>query len=286
MLYHAVDQQAPYFTGFPGVTRRPALIDPVAWVNDWPVVRGGYYASATPQPAPAAQPFEYNHYRPRFEPLDQPGKLIPELSQDFNTTTLAPQWRPIHPQADNSYTLTGSAYQVQTQGPDENGSPALVAILGEPIPATGDWMVETKMTTNIPFDNSCCYNFAQGALFIYGNDLNSIKLDVSAQFDTRQTEFGKQIGPVPPHYPTYDHQVVGQAGKTTWLRIVKHGNGNAGELYTAYSSMDGVHWAKGGTWQHALGSGAQIGISAENAAGFTVDFNYVHVYRLKTSSPD
>ncbi|MGI8773273.1 MAG: family 43 glycosylhydrolase [Acidobacteriaceae bacterium] len=284
MLYHAVDQQAPYFAGFPGVTRRPALIDPVDWVNDWPVVRGGYYASATRQPAPAAQPIQYNQYRPRFQPVDQAGKLIPELSDDFNTSTLSSQWHFIHPQANNTYTLTGNAYEVQTQGPDENGSPASVAILGEPVPATDDWMVETKVTSSVPFDNSCCYNFAQGALFIYGNDLNSIKLDLVSIFDTRQTEFGKQIGPVPQNYPTYDHQVAGQAARTTWLRIVKHSNGNAGELYTAYSSTDGEHWTKGGTWQHALGSGARIGISAENAAGFTMDFDYVHVYRLKGSS--
>lgn len=282
MLYHAVDRQAPYFDGFPGVTRRPALIDPVDWVDDWPVVRGGYYASATRQPAPAAQPFEYNEYTPRFKSPDEPGKLIPELSDDFNTTTLSSQWHFIHPQANNAYTLTGSAYEVQTQGPDENGSPAVVAILGEAIPRDGDWLVETKVTTNVPFNNSCCYNFAQGALFIYGNDANSIKLDVVPIFDTRQTEFGKQVGPVPQNYPTYDHQVVGRAAITTWLRIVKHSNRDAGELYTAYTSTDGGHWAKGGTWQHALGSGAQIGISAENAAGFTMDFDYVHVYRLKS----
>jgi arabinan endo-1,5-alpha-L-arabinosidase len=68
---------------------------------------------------------------------------------------------------------------------------------------------------------------------------------------------------------------------TTWLRIVRHANGSAGELYTAYSSNDGQHWVKGGVWQHQLGAGAQIGISAENAAGFTMDFDYVRVYRLK-----
>ncbi len=281
MLYHAVDALTPYFDGFPGATRRPALIDPVEWIDDWPVVRGGYYASAGKQPAPAAQPFEYNSYFSLGKPQDQPGQLIAALSDDFNIVTLSPQWHFIHPQADNTYTLTGSAYEVQTHGPDENGSPAVVSILSEPVPTSGDWMVETKITTSVPYNNACCYNFAQGALFIYGNDANSIKLDLSPIFDTRQTEFGKQIGPVSQNYPTYDHQVVGQAAPTTWLRIVKHSNGDNGERYTAYSSVDGEHWTKGGTWQHALGSSAQIGLSAQNAAGFTVDFDYVHVYRLK-----
>lgn len=177
--------------------------------------------------------------------------------------------------------LTGSDYEVQTQGPDENGDPQQVSILGEPVPASGDWMVETKFTSSVPFNNSCCYNFAQGALFIYGNDQNSVKADVFPDFDTRQTEFGKQIGPVPTNYPTYDHQNIGTAGETTWLRIECRHLGGQGELYTAYSSTDGQNWTKGGTWQHQLGSNAQIGISAENAAGFTVDFDYVRVYQLQ-----
>ena len=108
MLYHAVDQQTPYFDGYPGFTRRPALIDPIDWVEDWPVVRGGFYASAGPQPAPAAQPDEYNRYKPRILHDDEPGALITELSDEFNGTTLKKQWHFLHPQADNAYTLTGS----------------------------------------------------------------------------------------------------------------------------------------------------------------------------------
>jgi arabinan endo-1,5-alpha-L-arabinosidase len=285
MLYHAVSTVTPYLAGFPGTTIRPALIDPIDWVNDWPVVRGGYGPSDTAQPAPAAQPWQYNAYQTHILPYDQPGKLVAALSDEFNSTTLSSQWHFIHPNADNTYVLTGSSYQVDTHGPDENGTPQQVSILGEPTPS-GDWMIETKITTSVPFDNSCCYNFAQGALFIYGNDQNSIKLDIFPNFDVRATEFGKQVGPVPANYPTYDHQYIGQAGPTTWLRVAKHSNGNggvsgSGELYTAYSSTDGEHWIRGGTWQHTLGSGAQIGISAENAAGATINFDYVRVYTLK-----
>jgi arabinan endo-1,5-alpha-L-arabinosidase len=60
MLYHAIDLSAPYFDGFPGATRRPALIDRIQWVDGWPEVRAGRWASASAQPAPAAQPWEYN----------------------------------------------------------------------------------------------------------------------------------------------------------------------------------------------------------------------------------
>jgi arabinan endo-1,5-alpha-L-arabinosidase len=126
---------------------------------------------------------------------------------------------------------------------------------------------------------TCCFNFAQGALFIYGDDQNSIKADVFANFNTRQTEFGKQIGPVPTNYPTYGNSVDGPPGETeVWLRIAVHRT-SAGEVYTEYTSNDGVHWDKGSTWTHQLGRG-QIGIAAQNYAGITVDFDYVRVYRL------
>ena len=284
MLYHAIDANSPYFDGYPGYTRRPALIDPIDWVDGWPQVRGGLWASADKQPAPAAQPWQYNAYQSAGSApatSDQPGAPIKALSDEFNGATLSPQWHFIHPSADNTYNLTGNAYEVQTHGPDENVTPAQVSILGEPVPANGDWMVETRVTTSVPFNDTCCDNFAQGALFIYLNDGNSIKLDAFPDYDTRQTEFGKQINPVPANYPTYDHQAVGVPGASTWLRIIRRGNGDKGELYTAYTSNDGETWTKGGTWQHQLGSSAQIGIAAQNTTGFTMDFDYVRVSRLK-----
>lgn len=286
MLYHAIDRNSPYFAGHPGFTRRPALMDPIVWVHGWPEVRAGRWASATEQPAPAAQPWEVNRYHPGIPvAMAEPGKEIVALSDEFDSSKLSSQWHFIHPGADNTYTLTGGAYQVVTHGADENSNPQQVSILGEPAPARGDWMVQTKVTTGVPFNNSCCYNFAQPALFIYFNDANSIKLDVFPDYDTRQSEFGKQVGPVSAGYPTYDHQNVGPVGQTTWLRIVMHRGRPGVQFYTAYTSVDGKTWTKGGTWRHLLSSAEdappQIGIGAENAAGYTMDFDYVRVFRLR-----
>ena len=280
MLYHAIDKSAPYFDLYPGFTRRPALIDPVDWVDGWPTVRNGHWASEAEIPGPVAQPYQISNRWIDAKPEDQPGEPIASLSDDFDTRTLSRQWHFIHPQADNTYTLTGSSYQVDSHGPDENGNPNLVSILAEPVPAHGDWMVETKMTVSLPFDGSCCYNFSQGALFIYGDDGNSIKLDVYADFDTRQTEFAKQVNPVPADYPNYGSAYVGAPAQTTWLRIVKRSRVD-GERYTAYTSADGYNWIRGTTWLHQLGPGAQIGVAAQNAAGVTVNFDYVHVSRLR-----
>ncbi len=142
MLYHAIDNDAPYFDGFPGATRRPALIDRVQWVDGWPEVRAGRWASAKPQSAPAAQPWQYDEGRELLPiPNAIPGRKIKALSDEFNASTLSAQWHFIHPDADNSYKLTGSSYEVQTQGPDENSDAAQVSILESlfPLMATG-WL--------------------------------------------------------------------------------------------------------------------------------------------------
>ena len=47
-IYHAIDVEDPYFDGAVGFTKRPALLDPVDWIDGWPVVDGGRFASDGP----------------------------------------------------------------------------------------------------------------------------------------------------------------------------------------------------------------------------------------------
>jgi beta-xylosidase len=52
-VYHAIDRNVPYLDEPFGINRRPMLIDRLDWVDGWPTVRAGYWASDDPQPAPA-----------------------------------------------------------------------------------------------------------------------------------------------------------------------------------------------------------------------------------------
>ncbi len=52
-VYHAIDRNVPYLDEPFGINRRPMLIDRLDWINGWPTVRSGYWASDDPQPAPA-----------------------------------------------------------------------------------------------------------------------------------------------------------------------------------------------------------------------------------------
>lgn len=280
LLYHAVDRGAPYFDGNVGFTRRPALIDPVDWIDGWPVVRGGAGPSDMPIPAPVAQTGGSNGYRGDLAPAARPDELLTAYSDEFNAASLGAQWQFVHPLADNSYQMTGNAYQVQTHGPDLNGDAAHVSVLAEAAPQ-GAYMVETRVRTNIPPGPACCYNYAQAALLIFSDDQNSVKLDVFADWETRQVEFGKQVGPVTSGYPTYGNSVLtAPGGPDTWLRVVAEPH-DWYEQYTAYASIDGAHWYKGSTWTHTLGANAKIGLAAQNAAGFTVEFDYVRVSRVR-----
>lgn len=55
LAYHAVERDHPYLDGSPGFTMRPMLLDRLDWIDGWPIVRGGRYASDSPQPDPVTR---------------------------------------------------------------------------------------------------------------------------------------------------------------------------------------------------------------------------------------
>jgi arabinan endo-1,5-alpha-L-arabinosidase len=155
------------------------------------------------------------------------------------------------------------------------------SLLTELAPA-GDFMVEVKLSSNVPIAGA--FNFAQGGVLIYKDDSNYIKLVSVAINDTRQIEFAKQY--VPARTPQYGSTFLASPADTTYLRIVRRTQpGSTQELYSAYSSHDGVNWEPGGTWTHSLGSDAKIALVSMGRAGFSSYFDYVHVYNISGASP-
>jgi arabinan endo-1,5-alpha-L-arabinosidase len=276
-IYHAVDRFDPYFEGAVGFTKRPVLLDALDWIDGWPTVRGGMWASDTPQHAPAAQPGDKTNYKTKLVKQDQPGQLIANRSDEFDGITLGSQWTWVRPPDPATYGLTGSAFRFDTQAADLFESSNNASVLLEDTP-NGNYIVETKVRLNLP-PEGCCFNFVQAGLVIYGNDDNFVKLAHVSIWETRQTEFAKELFPVPAGYPRYGNTVVGPPDESTFLRIVKRTVGGD-EHYTAYTSRDGQHWVRGGTWTHDLGNQARIGLVSMGGAGFVAEFDYVRVYRL------
>ncbi|WP_411699063.1 family 43 glycosylhydrolase [Conyzicola sp.] len=271
-IYHAVDRGDPYYAGDVGYTKRPALLDPLDWRQGWPVVRGGAGPSDETMPAPAAQPGDKTSYRPRFVRDPRVGKTYERLSDSFDEPLLT-NWTWTRPESASSELRDGQL-RWQTQAADQH-PPAepLASILSEPAPA-GDYVVETKVTVTTPAEG-CCQNYVQGGLLIYADDGNYVKLTSASIWNTRQTEFGKQMSPVPEGYPNYGNTVVGPVGDAAYLRIVHRGG-----LYTAYTSVNGRDWVRGGTWAHDLAS-PRIGLVSMGGAGFESRFDYVRVSALR-----
>ncbi len=278
-VYHAVDRFDPNYEGAVGFTKRPVLLDPVDWIDGWPTVRGGRWASDEPMPAPAAQPGDESDYKPQVVRPDEIGALIPGLSDEFNETTLNPQWSWVRQPAEGTFGVANGTFRFDTQAADLFQDSNNASVLVKDAPG-GNYMVETKVTLDLP-EEGCCFNFVQAGLVIYGTDDAFIKLVHASIFETRQTEFAKEVPTeIAAGGARYGNTVVGPPSRTTWLRIVKRVQRNGEETYTAYTSRDGRTYVRGGTWTHNLGTSAKIGLVSMGGSGFTANFDYVRVYRV------
>ncbi|MFL5802159.1 MAG: family 43 glycosylhydrolase [Roseiflexaceae bacterium] len=276
-LYHAVDRDHPYFAGAIGFTKRPALLDPLDWIDGWPTVRGGLWASDQPMPAPAAQPSSTTDYQVEQPKPDILGDKLGFASDEFNSQAIHPRWAWVRQPAAGSYGMGGGTFRFDTQAADLYVDSNNASVLLEDAPS-GNYVVETRVRLNLP-PEGCCFNYVQAGLVIYGNDDNFIKLVHVSIWETRQTEFAKELAPVPDGYPRYGNTVVGPSDEWTYLRIVKRMVGGQ-EHYTAYTSRDGEHWVRGGVWTHDLSNIARIGLVSMGGSGFVAEFDYVRVYRL------
>jgi arabinan endo-1,5-alpha-L-arabinosidase len=121
-----------------------------------------------------------------------------------------------------------------------------------------------------------------------------MKLVEVSIWNTRQTEWAKELAPVQFGYPRYGNSIVGPPGgfeedgivtaspldEWTYLRIVRRISGGK-EHYTAYTRAENGVWEKGMTWVHALGKSPRIGLVAMGGGGDHVaEFDYVRVSRL------
>ncbi len=288
-IYHAVDQRDPFYAFQTGFTKRPALLDPVDWIGGWPTVNGGAGASDGTQPAPAAQPGQRSRHKAQAIAPQVVRKVVD--ADEFDGTSLSDDWSWVREAtADASVGDGVLRFEVQTADLFVDDNTASVLVRDAP---TGDYAVETKVRVDVPDDPPCCYNYAQAGLVVYGDDDNFVKLSSASIWETRQTEFAKEINPVPAGYSRYGNTVVGPPGEDwTWLRIVVErlsGDeqvvaGGDTERYTAYTSQDGRTWVRGGVWTHSLGTDAQIGLvslAAPTAGLFTAEFDHVRVHALK-----
>ena len=289
-VYHAVDQEDPFYAFDPGFTKRPALLDPIDWVNGWPTVNGGAGPSDTKQPAPAAQEGQRSRHTTKLVKPQVVGGLLDR--DEFDGTTLDGDWSWAEGRVGGA-TVSGGLLRWEVEHTDLFVDSNTASVLVRDAP-TGDYVVETKVRLQGLPDEGCCFNFAQAGLVIYDSDDDFVKLTSASIWETRQTEFAKEISDPQEGQSRYGNTVVGPPGEDwTYLRIVverltgadqREALGDT-ERYTAYTSQDGVTWVRGGVWTHSLGTDAQIGLVSMGATDqvvspITAEFDYVRVSSL------
>jgi arabinan endo-1,5-alpha-L-arabinosidase len=274
--YHAVDQEDPYFEGAVGFTRRPVLLDPVDWINGWPEVRGGAWASDKPMKRPAAQPGQKSRYRTDRPTTHTARKLVD--GDEFNGTSLGGGWSWVREPGSGTSVSNGSL-RWDTQPADLYEGSNNASVLTRALPE-GNWIAETRLRLNLPAEG-CCYNYVQAGMVVYGGDDNYLKLVQVSIWDTRQTEWAKELFPVEPGYPRYGNTVVTAPGEWTYLRIARWERGDTVH-YQAYTSRDGTNWNRGGVWNHDLDAPA-IGLVSMGGSGFTAEFDYLRIHKLQAA---
>ncbi|HZH18545.1 MAG TPA: family 43 glycosylhydrolase [Archangium sp.] len=287
--YHAVDRSDPFFESATGFTKRPVLLDPLDWVDGWPAVRGGFWASDGQMPAPAARAGLKSRYRTKLAQPHVPGDRIAAASDMFDGTALSGSWSWVRPPASHTYAVADGTFRFQVQNADLHLDTNNASLLTRPAPK-GDYLVETRVRLDVP-DDGCCFNHAQAGLVLYGGDDNFIKLTTTAMWETRQTEFTKELAPVPAGWGRQGNTVVGPPSEDwTYLRIAverltgeaRRAAGGDTTAYTAYTSQNGVDWVRGGTWTHSL-SNPRISLVAMGGGGdFAAEFDHVRVYALRS----
>ena len=145
----------------------------------------------------------------------------------------------------------------------------------------GDYIVETKLTIDLGVET--IRNYQQGGLIAYVDDDLWARLSHVAIWNTRQTEFGKEMPFADA--TSFGGMLVGPPADTTWLRLAHRIDPANGEHeFRAATSRDGEHWVWGGVWTLPAGTTPRIGLISLgkqdlNDPSATSKFDYFRVYR-------
>lgn len=209
----------------------------------------------------------------RLAPETVPSRLDRAASDEFNGPGVDPAWQWVR--RDDRATVSGGSLRWPTEAADLTGESNSAGILLRD-PGAGAWSAETKVSIDLGTDT--VRNFQQAGLVAYVDDDLFTRLSHVAIWNTRQTEFGKEM----PYAGrlSYGGTIVGPPAATTWLRLTHRLDTRTGEhLLRAWTSTDGHTWVKGGVWTLPAGTKLRIGLISHGGAGATADFDYLRLYR-------
>ncbi len=204
---------------------------------------------------------------------DVPGRLVSRESDEFNGSTPAPGWSWVR--QDPNAQVTGGVLRWPTQAADLVGDGNNAGVLLRDA-REGDWTIETKLSIDLGTDT--VRNFQQAGLIAYVGDDLFTRFSHVAIWNTRQTEFGKEM----PYAgrTSFGGTIVGPPADTTWLRLTHHEDRRDGEHeLRAWSSRNGRDWVKGGVWTLPPDADLRVGLVSHGGEGATARFDYFRTYR-------
>ena len=216
-------------------------------------------------------------YRPNTSvaPTPKPGAISPEHSDEFDGTALEPEWEWVR-EPDGQ--VAGGSFEWPTQAADIVGTGNDASLVLRDAPE-GNYIVETKITIDLGVETF--RNFQQGGMIAYVNDDHWARLSHVAIWNTRQTEFGKEM-PFAGGL-SFGGMLIGPPSDTTWLRLAHRVDPANGEHeFRAATSRDGENYVWGGTWTLPADTEPRIGLlslgRAPNDPPATSQFDYFRVY--------
>jgi hypothetical protein len=202
-----------------------------------------------------------------------PDRLDPAASDEFDGSAPGSGWTWVREDPDAR--VAGGSLTWPTQPEDLVGDRNQAGVLLRDAPA-GRWAAETKLTVDLGVDT--VRNYQQAGLIAYAGDDLFTRLSHVAIWNTRQTEFGKEM----PYAGRlqYGGSIVGPPAETTWLRLTHRTDPRNGEHeLRAWSSRDGAAWVQGSVWTLPAGADLKVGLVSHGGEGATASFDYFRTYR-------
>jgi len=199
---------------------------------------------------PVAQPVR------RMADVPQTGRL---LAGDEFSGELGTDWSWVR--QDDKVVVADGKLSWPLENADMVGSGNNAGLLFHRTPDRDSWIAETKL--HLDLGENDVRNYQQAGMIAYLNDNDFARLGDVAIWNTRQTEYGRELVARPSDGATsYGGAAIGRSAPTLWMRLAYHKDAAGEHVYRAGTSVDGKSWTWGASWVLPAGQTPRLGLFA------------------------
>lgn len=196
-------------------------------------------------------------------PVPEPGAVL--FADDFDdpdgTDPARDGWEWVR--RDPAARISSGALAWPPTSTDITGTTNDAPLLLRDVPTDRDWIAEVKLHLDLGTD---LRNYQQAGMIVHRNDDDVIRLGSVAIWETRQTEYGRELVGNADGRLSYGAAPIGTPAPTMWMRIAHHRNAAGEHLYRAATSRDGEHWTWGAVWTMPADATPRLGLYSHGGA--------------------